>query len=85
LTAGALIAAAWTPITGASDVPPGPGPRAAASIAALAIGPEAIAIHIDGELNDAVWANAPLVSGFVQRTPSEGAAATRIRRRSSAS
>jgi len=46
------------------------------SIAAMPIGPEATALQIDGELNEAVWATAPVVSGFVQRVPSEGAAAS---------
>lgn len=81
LTAGALIAAAWTSAPRASDTPrpsaaPATARAATASIAALALGPEAIAIQIDGELNDAVWAKAPLINGFVQRTPSEGAAAS---------
>jgi hypothetical protein len=72
-----LAMATWTPVTGASDARPAPAARAAApSIAALAIGPEATAIQIDGELNDEVWARAPLTNGFVQRTPSEGAAAS---------
>ncbi len=47
-----------------------------ASIAALDLGPGATALQIDGELNEAVWAKAPMVKGFVQRTPNEGAAAT---------
>lgn len=50
--------------------------RGAASVAALALGPEAKAILIDGELSEEVWAKAPLVNGFVQRAPNEGAPAT---------
>jgi hypothetical protein len=40
------------------------------------MGPEAAALQIDGELNEAVWAKAPVVSGFVQRMPNEGAPAS---------
>jgi hypothetical protein len=75
LTAAALIVATWAPLSGAAANRTGSRP-AAASIAAMAIGPEAVAIQIDGQLNDAVWAKAPVVNGFVQRTPSEGKAAS---------
>jgi hypothetical protein len=56
--------------------PPAATTRAAASIAAYRITPDATAIRIDGELTEAVWAQAPVVTGFVQRTPREGAPAT---------
>jgi hypothetical protein len=36
----------------------------------------ASAIKLDGELSEEVWKKAPLVSGFRQRDPNEGAAAT---------
>lgn len=35
--------------------------------------PAATAIQVDGELTEAVWAKAPVITGFVQRMPSEGA------------
>ena len=38
--------------------------------------PEASALKLDGELTDAVWGQAPVVSGFLQREPQEGAPAT---------
>jgi len=38
--------------------------------------PEASALKLDGELTDAVWEQAPVVSGFLQREPQEGAPAT---------
>jgi hypothetical protein len=34
------------------------------------------AIHVDGRLDELAWAKAPIVSGFRQREPVEGAAAT---------
>ena len=36
----------------------------------------ASAIKLDGELSDEVWQKAPVVTGFRQREPNEGAAAT---------
>jgi hypothetical protein len=36
----------------------------------------ASAIKLEGELSEEVWQKAPLVSGFRQRDPNEGAAAT---------
>jgi len=45
-------------------------------IVAVAIAEDAVAIHLDGELNDAAWQSAPPVSQFFQRDPSEGAPAT---------
>ncbi len=50
-----------------------------ASVAALdlgPLGPEARAILVDGHLSEEAWSKAPLVTGFVQRTPTEGAPAT---------
>ena len=44
-----------------------------AAVAATPV-PAASAVRIDGELNDAVWQSAPVISGFVQREPREGAA-----------
>lgn len=38
--------------------------------------PEATAVHVDGELNDAVWKTVPPITGFQQREPREGAAPT---------
>jgi hypothetical protein len=46
-----------------------------ARIAATAV-PTATAMHIDGELNEEVWAHAPSVNGFKQREPRDGAPAT---------
>lgn len=43
---------------------------------AIAVAVEGEAIQIDGRLNEPVWARASWVSGFVQRDPIEGAAAT---------
>ena len=48
-----------------------PDPRIAATVIS-----EATAIRVDGELNDAVWQNAPPITGFRQRDPNDGAAAT---------
>lgn len=62
-----LVLGAWNAGMGAANVP---------TIAATLIDPKATALQIDGELNEAVWAKAPVVSGFVQRMPNEGAAAT---------
>jgi hypothetical protein len=45
-------------------------------IAATFIDESAVAVRLDGELNDAAWQAAPAISGFLQREPSEGAAAT---------
>ena len=58
----------------------GPAPRSAAravaSIVATPLPPSATAMQIDGELTEAIWAKVPVVSGFVQRDPKEGAPAT---------
>jgi hypothetical protein len=47
----------------------------ATTVVATAI-PAATAMQIDGELSEAIWATVPVVSGFVQRDPTEGAPAT---------
>ena len=44
------------------------------TVAATPLPPGATAIQIDGELNEAIWQKAPIISGFVQRRPAEGAA-----------
>ena len=49
-------------------------PTSNRSITATPLAPGATAILIDGELNEASWAKAPLIADFVQRRPSEGAA-----------
>jgi hypothetical protein len=38
--------------------------------------PEATAVRVDGDLNDAIWQTVPAITGFRQREPREGAAAT---------
>ncbi|MEO8077908.1 MAG: DUF5916 domain-containing protein, partial [Acidobacteriota bacterium] len=38
--------------------------------------PEATAVRIDGELNDAIWQTAPPITAFRQREPRDGAAPT---------
>src|SRR4051812_34849213 len=48
-----------------------PGARVAATLV-----PEATAIRVDGELNDAVWQTVPPITEFQQRDPREGAAPT---------
>ena len=56
---------------------PVPPPRAAvATIVATPVPPSATAIRIDGELTEDIWAKVPVVNGFVQRDPKEGAPAT---------
>ena len=47
----------------------------AARVAAQPVS-SASAIKLDGELSEDVWQKAPVVSGFRQREPNEGAAAT---------
>ena len=53
------------------DAAPPPTSRVAATPV-----PEATAVRIDGELNDAIWQTAPAITGFRQRDPREGAAPT---------
>lgn len=69
------IACLLAPSLAAADDPPSVR-IPTASVAAVRIGPEAAAMQIDGNLTEAVWAKAPVVTGFVQRTPREGAAAS---------
>src|SRR5215213_4765425 len=56
----------------------GSAPLAADSAARLAtaVVAGATAIRIDGELTDEVWSRAPVVTGFKQRDPRDGAPAT---------
>jgi hypothetical protein len=51
-------------------------PSVEREIAATAFDEGAVAIRVDGELNDAAWQSAPPISEFRQREPSEGAAAS---------
>ena len=71
LISSVLMLAAVVSLEAAGPVPPAPESR----IVATAVG-EATAIRVDGELNDAVWQNAPPITGFRQRDPHDGAAAT---------
>ena len=64
-----LIAACLTAVT-VEGAPP-----ATTRVAATPI-PEATAIRVDGELNDAVWQTVPPITAFQQREPREGAAPT---------
>ncbi len=60
-------------------VPPAEGAAPVADvreIVAMAVADDAVAIRLDGDLNDAAWQSAPPVADFVQRDPSEGAAAS---------
>ena len=65
LVAAAVVLTAIAPM--GSDTP--------ARIAATAV-PAATAVRIDGELTDEVWQRAPVVTGFKQRDPRDGAPAT---------
>ena len=51
------------------------GPGAPVRVAATPLA-SATAIRVDGELNDAAWQAAPIITGFLQRDPREGAEAT---------
>ena len=53
---------------------PGPPPGARSIPATRAN--EAGAIRLDGDLNDATWNRAPVISNFIQREPNEGAQPT---------
>ena len=46
------------------------------AVPAQAVAEGAIAIRVDGDLNDEVWQSAPAVTEFVQRDPTEGAPPT---------
>ena len=50
-------------------------PPATARVTATPI-PEATAVKVDGELNDAIWQAVPPIKEFLQREPREGAAPT---------
>jgi hypothetical protein len=50
-------------------------PPADARVAATRV-PEASAIRIDGDLSEDVWQRAPVITGFRQREPNDGAPAT---------
>ena len=69
----------------AASIPPGGVERARDAVSApsgrIGVGSrtvpatplgEASALKLDGEFNDAAWANAPVIDGFVQREPHEG-------------
>jgi len=56
---------------------PAPVPQGTASLHAHRISAEAGRnLHLDGLLSEAVWAQAPVLSGFTQREPLEGAEAS---------
>jgi len=71
-----VVAAAVVPAVVFADDPPVVRTARVATVAAFRLDPQATAIQVDGELNDAVWTKAPVVTGFLQRLPSEGAPAT---------
>jgi hypothetical protein len=55
------------------------GPLSGAGVAAripATVLPEATAVRVDGDLNDAVWKTVPPITGFQQREPREGAEPT---------
>jgi Domain of unknown function (DUF5916)/Carbohydrate family 9 binding domain-like len=52
------------------------GPPAAPERVTATAVPEATAIRVDGELNDAVWQNVPPITAFKQREPRDGAEPT---------
>ncbi len=62
-------------LLGGAAAAAGPAPARVPSVAAAAI-PAATAVRVDGDLSDAIWQSAAPVTGFVQRTPREGAPAT---------
>ena len=70
------------PLTGRASSRRGGGPRqqpvtaCARTPAPNADGSTAEAIRIDGELTEAAWQRAPVVTGFLQRDPNDGAPAT---------
>jgi hypothetical protein len=51
------------------------GAAAPARVPATAL-PEATAVRVDGDLNDAIWRTVPPITSFQQREPREGAAPT---------
>lgn len=72
IVATLLLCAGSVTLLRADDPPAAPTTR----VTALWLGPEAVAMQIDGELTESAWAKAPVVTGFVQRVPNEGAPAT---------
>ena len=54
----------------------GPTPRETVARVTATPVQTATAVHLDGALNEEIWATAPKVSEFVQRDPKEGAPAT---------
>jgi len=73
-----LSAAAVLVLTPAIALADAPRARAGAppAIVATPLPPSATAMQIDGELTEDIWKKVPVVSGFVQRDPKEGAPAT---------
>ena len=69
------LAGSFVPTPAWADDPPPARAARTASVAALRLA-QATAIQVDGELNDAAWQKAPVVTGFLQRVPSEGAPAS---------
>jgi Domain of unknown function (DUF5916)/Carbohydrate family 9 binding domain-like len=70
------LAGSLMPTPARADDPPAPRAVRTTSVAALRLDPQARAIQVDGELTDEAWLKAPVVTGFLQRVPSEGAPAT---------
>lgn len=68
-TAVVFLAVGITAISVNAAAPP------VARVAATPV-PEAAAIRVDGELDDAIWQTAPPITGFQQRDPREGAEPT---------
>jgi hypothetical protein len=80
-----ICAVLSSPVCAAASRSAGPGGRAGTAGAVARIGAgersvaatpagEAVAVRLDGEMNDAVWNSAPVIEGFVQREPNEGKA-----------
>src|SRR6476659_2438257 len=63
------------PATLAGLISLGPPAKAPERIAATPI-PEATAVRVDGELNDAIWQTVPPITAFKQREPRDGAEPT---------
>ena len=61
---------------GSRDVRNGTGRSAVTAIAEAVPVRDATALKLDGELTDEVWSRAPVIEGFLQREPNEGAAPT---------
>nr|MBA3659428.1 hypothetical protein [Gemmatimonadales bacterium] len=80
MLAAALLVAVLLEAPGAQHTAPGDTLRRDTVATAAPLSVAAVRIsqrpRIDGALDDAVWSSAPLVSGFVQSTPDEGASAS---------